>query len=206
MQTHPRQTDDQTTNCSIALSVHKQQSFPAHPYSSTDKVTTSNQSIQRINKFPNPELHIIFNSKSERDALHYKQKWHSLGLHLNKRTEGSEKGYKSPQSTHYNPETDRYAAHPTYGNDKAARDRNDKKILGQDFVRRKDDQRHSLSTNHGPHANDQQARDRDAQAARGQDFGCKPHSSRRSNSKVGQRAVKLAGWELFSPGAEMIAV
>ncbi|KAJ9615228.1 hypothetical protein H2200_001302 [Cladophialophora chaetospira] len=110
-------------------------------------------------------------------------KWSSVGKEIANHPNST---YHHPTRTEPNYDTGEYKAHPTYGNDKAARDRENAKVNGHDWAYSTDDPRHTDSKCHGPRINDQAARDRENNNVKCKDFGYPETSSRRANSKVGK--------------------
>jgi len=116
---------------------------------------------------------------------HEAKKWESLGFPISRKNI-SNPTYSYPQRTEFDSNTGTYKAHPTYHNDKAARDREAAKISGKDYAYPKDDPKHSTSRNHAPRIHDPDARSREKERIAGRDFGYSTKSERHHNSKVGK--------------------
>ncbi|ETI26500.1 hypothetical protein G647_03277 [Cladophialophora carrionii CBS 160.54] len=111
------------------------------------------------------------------------KKWDSLGYPINKHPNRT---YHYPSRTEFDSNTGTYNAHPSYSNDRAARDREAATSSGRDFAYSSKDPRHESSQNHGPRTNDQAARDREAAKSVGRDFAYSTKSSRHWDSKTGR--------------------
>ena len=114
------------------------------------------------------------------------KKWDSLGFPISKHPNPT---YQYPTRTEYDRETGTFVAHPSYGNDRAARDREQNGVAGRDFAYGSSDPRHDNSKNHGPRTNDAAARDREAEGIKGRDFVYGTDSARHWDSKAGKWAV-----------------
>jgi hypothetical protein len=103
---------------------------------------------------------IIITMPSSSDRPWESKKWDSLGYPISKHPNPT---YKYPSRTEFDSNSGTYNAHPSYSNDRAARDREENKVSGRDFAYSSGDPRHGSSKNHGPRINDKSARDREAE-------------------------------------------